>query len=165
MEASVKQAINMTAEELVIADISSSVTRMMGMAARAAMRDAGRQASHDIWRTVPEGLGRAEAAAWISARVSDIKGFGRLEVTPDDAEGFSIRFTSCAFARFTETSGAPCGEQSICYFGFGLLEETLYRLAGRRYLVTLKERDDALELCKEIAQPREQAIHARIEGA
>lgn len=141
--------------ETVVASISSAVTFMMGAGAQIAMREAGKQASTSVWPDLPENVSFEEAARIMHDGIASLNGFGDFQLTRQEEDGTcAIEFTNCGFAQFTTQSGKPCGEQAICYFGFGLVEETLRRLMGKKVRVVLIERDDACGVCHERAIPR-----------
>jgi hypothetical protein len=145
---------SMSPYEYVITDISNSITSMLGKAANATMREAGKSASTDLWPGVAPASSEKEACATLKGLISQLGGFGSIDIAPNADGTFSIVFTDCAFSRFTEQSGAACGEQAICHFGFGLIAETLRRLTGTRVLVNLVSRDEENGMCHEIARPR-----------
>jgi predicted hydrocarbon binding protein len=140
--------------QTVIACISNSVSSMLGRGSRAAMREAGKAASYELWPELPENASPEEIAKLMHEGVAQLEGFGDFELTPQDDGTFKIAFNQCGFAQFTEQSGEPCGSQPICFMGFGLVEETLRRMTGRKMLVTLEERDEAAGTCHEVAAPR-----------
>ena len=114
-------------QETVIACISNSVSFMLGRGARAAMREG----------------------------VASLKGFGDFSLIQECEDGsYDIEFTNCGFAQYVTQSGQPCGEQAICFFGFGLVEETMRRLIAQKVEVKLITRDDACGVCREKAIPR-----------
>ncbi len=142
-------------KDLIIAEISTAMTSLLGSSAAAVMRKAGRQASFSIWPELPSGSTVAEAGEIMAKGVSDLGGFGEFNLIPGDTENSGvITFNHCAFAGFTESSGKPCGNQAICYFGFGLVEETFFRLTGVRGKVELVSRDDGTCTCHETLTPR-----------
>lgn len=99
--------------------------------------------------------GHEEAAKIMHDGVASLQGFGDLQLSTQNPDGsIDIVFTDCAFAEFVHESGQPCGSQAICYFGFGMVEETLRRLMGQRVMVKLLERDDGCGVCREVAIPR-----------
>ncbi|MCG6863537.1 MAG: hypothetical protein LJE70_20105 [Chromatiaceae bacterium] len=142
-------------QETVIASISNAITFMMGAGSKIAMREAGKQASRDIWPSLPENASFEEAARIMHDGIAALEGFGEFQLVRQDDDGsYQIEFKECGFARFTAQSGQPCGEQAICYFGFGLVEETLRRLTGAKVQVKLIEQDDTCAICHEQAIPR-----------
>lgn len=146
-----------TPEQTVISSISNSVSMMLGRGARAAMREAGKEASHQLWPTLPENVSPEEISRIMHEGVASLAGFGEFKMKPTenvDTNGYEISFKDCAFAEFTEQSGAPCGEQAICFFGFGLVEESIRRMSGAKMQVKLVQHDDATRICHEVAMPR-----------
>lgn len=142
-------------QETVIASINNAVTFMMGAGSKIAMREAGKQASNALWPSLPENASFDEAGRIMHEGVAALEGFGDFKLTRQNEDGsYEIEFQNCAFAQFTTQSGQPCGEQAICYFGFGLVEETLRRLTGKKVQVKLIEHDDACGVCRERAIPR-----------
>ncbi|MEN8208910.1 MAG: hypothetical protein ABFR50_06640 [Candidatus Fermentibacteria bacterium] len=142
-------------KDLIIAEISSTITSVLGSSASAVMRKAGLQASRRIWPDLPSGKSVKEAGEIMAKGISDLGGFGDFNLVPgDDPNSGVIEFKKCAFSAFVESSGQPCGKQAICYFGFGLVEETFFRLTGIRAKVELVNRDDGTEICFETATPR-----------
>lgn len=142
-------------QKTVIACISNSVSSMLGRGSRAAMREAGKAASKEIWPELPENASFEEAARIMHEGIAALEGFGdfNLKAQREDG-GFEIEFKNCGFADYTNESGEACGEQAICFFGFGLVEETLRRLIGKKFQVKLVERDDGCGMCREEAIPR-----------
>ena len=145
---------NFTPDQKVIAAISNSISSMLGRGSRAAMREAGKAASHDLWPALPENVSRDEIPKIMHEGVRSLNGFGEFHISPNSDDTYTIAFQKCGFSAFTEASGEPCGQQPICFFGFGLVEETLRRLTGKKFQVALTERDDQTETCHEIATPR-----------
>jgi len=142
-------------QETVIACISNSVSFMLGRGARAAMREAGKKASWEIWPGLPEQVPFEEAASLMREGVASLKGFGAFKLVQQCEDGsYDIEFANCGFAQYVTESGQPCGEQAICFFGFGLVEETMRRLIGQKVEVKLITRDDACGVCREKAIPR-----------
>lgn len=142
-------------QQKVIANIQTSVTFMLGKGARATMREAGKAASRDLWPELPSGVSFGEAAHIMHEGVKSLDGFGEFNLRRQREDGvYEIEFKNCAFAQFTTSSGQPCGEQAICFFGFGLVEETMRRLMGKRVQVQLIERDENDCVCRETATPR-----------
>jgi predicted hydrocarbon binding protein len=142
-------------KDLIISEISSAITSVLGTSAAAVMRKAGRQASLHIWPDLPSGKSVAEAGEIMAQGVSALGGFGDFKMVPgDDPSSGVIEFKDCAFSAFVEASGQPCGQQAICFFGFGLVEETFFRLTGTRAKIELVSRDDGTKICFETATPR-----------
>lgn len=142
-------------QEIIIASISNAITLMMGAGSKITMREAGKQASTSVWPELPSNASFEEAERIMHEGIAAMQGFGDFRLTKQNEDGsYSIEFKDCAFAQFTPNSGQPCGQQAICYFGFGLVEETLYRLTGKKVQVKLIERDDACGVCHEQATPR-----------
>jgi len=142
-------------KNLIIAEISSAITAVLGTSAAAVMRKAGRQASLRIWPELPSGKTVVEAGEIMAKGVSELQGFGEFQLKPGDSPNSGvIEFKECAFSGFTKDSGQPCGKQAICYFGFGLVEETFFRLTGIRAKIELVNRDDGTRICFETATPR-----------
>ena len=143
-----------TPDQKVIAAISNSISFMLGRGSRAAMREAGKAASHDLWEDLPENASKEQVSQVMHEGVQALKGFGEFNIVGNDDDSYTIAFKNCGFSAFTETSGEPCGQQPICYFGFGLVEETLRRMTGQKFQVTLTKRDDSTGTCHEVAMPR-----------
>jgi len=142
-------------QEIVIASISNAVTFLMGAGSKVTMREAGKQASTSVWPNLPENASFEEAARVMHEGIASLEGFGDFKLTQENDDGsYNIEFRDCGFAQFTAQSGQPCGQQAICYFGFGLVEETLRRMTGKKVQVTLSDRDDAGGICHECAIPR-----------
>ncbi|WP_207168635.1 hypothetical protein [Thiocystis violacea] len=146
---------DLSPQETVIASISNAITFMMGAGSKIAMREAGKQASTSVWPELPSNASFEDAGRIMHDGIAALEGFGDFRLTSQNEDGsYSIEFRDCAFAQFTPHSGQPCGQQAICYFGFGLVEETLYRLTGKKVQVKLIERDEACGVCHEQAIPR-----------
>lgn len=142
-------------QEVVIASISNAITFMMGAGSKIAMREAGKQASVAVWPDLPSETSFEEAGRIMHEGIASLHGFGEFKLLSQGEDGaYNIEFKNCAFAQFTPHSGQPCGQQAICYFGFGLVEETLRRLTGSKVQVKLVERDEACGVCYEQAIPR-----------
>jgi len=145
---------DLTTDQTVISCMSNSISFMLGRGARATMREAGKEASHELWPDLPDNPSPEEMASIMKAGVANLKGFGEFDLMPQGDDQYKIDFKRCSFSQFTEKSGAPCGEQAICFFGFGLVEETLRRMTGKKMVVKLTQRDDDTETCHELAVPR-----------
>lgn len=142
-------------KDMIIAEISSAITSVLGTSAAAVMRKAGRQASLHIWPELPCGKTVKEAGEIMADGISALGGFGDFKMVPgDDPSSGVIEFKDCAFSAFVEAGGQPCGKQAICYFGFGLVEETFFRLTGIRAKIELMSRDEETKICFETATPR-----------
>ena len=141
-------------KDIIIAEISNTVSKLVGASAAAVMRQAGASASRRLWPDLPEGKSVDEAGAIMREGVKQLGGFGEFELKSDGNGGAEIQFQSCFFASMTTQSGQPCGQQAICHFGFGLVEETLRRLTGIRARVDLVRHDAEKVICYEIAKPR-----------
>ncbi|PIE51140.1 hypothetical protein CSA37_13350 [Candidatus Fermentibacteria bacterium] len=139
--------------DMILGEIQVAASKAMGSSAGAMMRQAGLKASHKIWPELPAGLSVEEAGKIMREGISGIKGFGSFSACEEDGL-VKIAFSDCYFASLSADSGQPCGQQPICYFGFGLVEETLARLTGKRTKVELISRDEANGVCHETATPR-----------
>jgi len=135
-------------------EIQNAVSKIMGKSAGALMRSAGVSASYKIWPELPSGKSVLEAGQIMKDGVDGLGDFGDFSITSEENGIAKIEFKNCYFARFTEQSGKPCGEQPICFFGFGLVEETFKRLTGIKVKVELIDRNDSTETCFETASPR-----------
>ena len=141
-------------KDVVIGEIQNIVSKMLGSSAAALMRRAGISASHKIWPELPTGKSIMEAGEIMKAGVKGLGGFGEFKIVSDDDGVAKIEFRGCYFASLTKDSGKPCGQQPICYFGFGLVEETFKRLTGITTKVELVTRNEDSEICFETATPR-----------
>ncbi len=144
----------MDSRDLIIGEIQNAVSRLLGDSAAAVMRKAGSSASHKLWPDLPSGKTMEEAGALMSQAVKDLEGWGEFAVVGVDGDAVKIQFKNCYFAGLTEESGKPCGTQPICYFGFGLVEETIKRLTGIATKVELDRRDEGTGVCHETATAR-----------
>jgi len=144
----------MDSRDVVIGEIQAAVSRLLGDSAAALMRQAGISASHQIWPELPSGKTLEEAGTIMAEAVKDLGAWGEFSITGADDGVAKIQFKDCRFADLTKASGKACGEQAICNFGFGLVEETLKRLTGIATKVELVRRDDAERTCFETAAPR-----------
>jgi len=144
----------MEPKDIIIGEIQNSLAKMMGSSAGALMRRAGMNASHKIWPELPTGKGIMDAGEIMKAGVQSLGGFGDFAIVANDNGIAKIEFTGCYFASLTKDSGKPCGEQPICFFGFGLVEETFKRLTGIQTKVVLVSRGEEKEICFETATPR-----------
>jgi len=141
-------------KDIIIAEISNTVSKLVGSSAAAVMRQAGASASRRMWPDLPEGKSVDEAGAIMQEGVKQLGGFGDFHLSSDGNGGAKIEFNKCFFASMTGQSGMPCGQQAICHFGFGLVEETLRRLTGQRMRVELVRHDSDTVTCYEIARAR-----------
>lgn len=144
----------MDSKDLIIGEIQNAVSRLLGDSASAVMRRAGNSASYKLWPELPSGRTPMEAGAIMSQAVKDLEGWGEFSVVEVEGDAIKIQFKNCYFAGLTEESGKPCGSQPICYFGFGLVEETIKRLTGIAVKVEMDRRDDVTGICHEIATAR-----------
>ncbi|MEA3265557.1 MAG: hypothetical protein U9P42_01250 [Candidatus Fermentibacteria bacterium] len=142
------------AKDVIIGEIQNTVSKMMGSSSAALMRRAGIDASYKIWPELPTGKTIMEAGEIMQEGIADMGGFGDFAIVSDDSGVAKIEFKGCYFASLTEGSGKPCGQQPICFFGFGLVEETFKRLTGIQTKVELANRDDGSGTCFETATPR-----------
>ncbi len=141
-------------KDIIIGEIQTAVSKLLGTGAAAVMRQAGISASTKIWPDLPTGKTPEEAGEIMAEGVKAIGGWGEFSIS-EVVEGVAkIRFKQCPFAGLSKESGQPVGQQPICYFGFGLVEETFRRLTGIRAKVELVRRDDGTETCFETATPR-----------
>jgi predicted hydrocarbon binding protein len=147
-------ATDLSPDQTVLANISNSISSMLGRGSRATMREAGKAASKDLWPNLPEHADPEQVAAIMQEAIAALDGFGELCIEPQADGSFKIQFKNCRFAQFTEKSGEPCGQQAICFFGFGLVEETLRRMTGTKMVVSLERRDEEAGVCYETATPR-----------
>ena len=85
--------------------------------------------------------------------IKDLGGWGNFSISGVEDGVAKIQFKQCFFASLSKESGQPVGQQPICHFGFGLVEETFKRLTGMRAKVELVRRDDGSETCFETATP------------
>lgn len=141
-------------KDVIIGEIQNTVSKMLGGSSAALMRVAGKSASYNIWPDLPTGHTILEAGEIMKEGVKALGGFGDFSIVGDKDGIAQIEFNGCYFASLTEGSGKPCGQQPICYFGFGLVEETFKRLTGIRTKVELVNRDDGTQTCFETATPR-----------
>ncbi len=142
------------AKDVIIGEIQNTVSKMMGSSAAALMRRAGISASYKIWPEFPTGKSIMEAGEIMKEGIQGMGGFGDFSIVSDEGGVAQIEFKGCYFASLTEGSGKPCGQQPICFFGFGLVEETFKRITGIQTKVELVKRDDGAESCFETATPR-----------
>ncbi|MFW5739193.1 MAG: hypothetical protein ACOC1F_02385, partial [Myxococcota bacterium] len=124
-------------KDIIIGEISNTVSKLVGSSAAAVMRQAGAAASHKLWPDLPQGKSMDEAGAIMREGVGQLGGFGDFQLEGDGNGGAKITFKQCFFAAMAKDSGQACGQQAICHFGFGLVEETLHRLTGTRARVEL----------------------------
>jgi hypothetical protein len=141
-------------KDIIIGEISNAISKTLGKSAGAVMRKAGMAASYRIWPELPSDKSPMEAGKLMAAAVDELGGFGHFAIVGVEGSVSKIAFEKCAFAGLTAESGKPCGEQAICYFGFGLVEETFRRLTGVVGKVELVKRDDGCETCHETITPR-----------
>ncbi len=141
-------------KDIIIGEIQNIVSKMMGNSAGALMRRAGMNASYKIWPELPTGKTIMEAGELMQEGVKGLGGFGDFSIVGDEDGIAKIEFKGCYFASLTEGSGKSCGQQPICFFGFGLVEETFKRITGIQTKVELINRDDNTTTCFETATPR-----------
>ena len=112
-------------------------------------------ASNELWPELPENASFDEVQKIMHEGVAAVEGFGDFNLKAPNEEGiYEIEFSNCGFAEYTNASGEACGEQPICFFGYGLVEETLRRMTGQKMQVKLLKRDDDRNSCHEVAIPR-----------
>ena len=141
-------------KDVIIGEIQNTVSKMMGSSSAALMRMAGKSASYKIWPELPTDKTILEAGEIMKEGIADMGGFGDFSIVGDKDGTAQIEFKGCYFASLTEGSGKPCGQQPICFFGFGLVEETFKRLTGIQTKVELVNREDGTAVCFETATPR-----------
>jgi len=129
-------------KDIIIGEIQSAVSKLLGTGAAAVMRQAGISASTKIWPDLPSGKTPEEAGAIMAQGVKDLGGFGEFSVAGVEDGVAKIEFKQCFFASLSKESGQPVGQQPICHFGFGLVEETFKRLSGITARVELDRRSD-----------------------
>ncbi len=144
----------MDSRDIIIGEIQNSISKLLGDSAAALMRQAGISASRKIWPELPSGKTPEEAGAIMAEGVRQLGGFGEFAITAVEDGVAKIEFKGCYFASLTSDSGKPVGEQPICHFGFGLVEETFKRLTGTACKVQLVHRDEGSCTCFESATPR-----------
>jgi len=144
----------MDPRDVVLGEIQTALASVLGPSAAAVMRKAGIAASNKIWPDLPQNKSIAEAGEIMSAGVKELGAFGKFSITGEENGVAQIEFHSCYFASLVGDSGMPCGQQPICHFGFGLVEETFRRLTGIKAKVALTNRDDGRGICFETATPR-----------
>ena len=144
----------MDSKDIIIGEIQSAVSKLLGTGAAAVMRQAGITASTKIWPDLPSGKTPEEAGAIMAQGVKNLGGWGSFSISGIENGVAKIEFQQCFFASLSKESGQPVGQQPICHFGFGLVEETFRRLTGIRVKVELVRRDDGCETCFETATPR-----------
>lgn len=144
----------MDSKDIIIGQIQSAVSKLLGTGAAAVMRQAGISASAKIWPDLPSGKTPEEAGAIMTQGVKDLGGWGEFSISGVEDGVAKIQFKQCFFASLSRESGQPVGQQPICHFGFGLVEETFKRLTGIKAKVELVRRDDGSETCFETATPR-----------
>ena len=141
-------------KDIIIGEIQNAVSKLLGTGAAAVMRQAGISASLKIWPDLPSGKTPEEAGAIMAQGVKDIGGWGEFSIAGVEDGVAKIQFKQCFFAGLAKESGQAVGQQPICYFGFGLVEETFKRLTGITAKVELVRRDDGTGTCFETATPR-----------
>lgn len=144
----------MDSKDIIIGEIQNAISKLLGTGAAAVMRQAGIAASTKIWPDLPSGKTPEEAGEIMAQGVKDLGGFGEFSIVGVEDGVAKIQFCQCFFATLSKESGQPVGQQPICHFGFGLVEETFKRLTGIRAKVELARRDDGTETCFETATPR-----------
>lgn len=144
----------MESRDIILGEIQVAVSKLLGTGAAAVMRQAGISASAKIWPDLPSDKTPEEAGAIMAEAIKDLGGWGEFSITGVDEGVAKIQFKDCLFADLCQESGQPVGHQPICYFGFGLVEETYKRLTGIAARVELEKRDDGARTCFETATPR-----------
>ncbi len=141
--------------DMIVGEIQKAMGATLGPSAAAVMRKAGMEASRTLWPELPSGVSLTEAGRILHDGIAELGSFGDFTIAGEEADGAAkIRFQGCYFASLAGEGGAMCGKQPICSFGFGMVEETLHRLTGRRTRVTLVEHDPSTVTCEERATPR-----------
>lgn len=146
----------MDSKDLIIAKISESMGTMLGAkGGQSAMRGTGKEASDVIWPELPDDLDDETAVQYLQQALEKLGIFETIQLSLDETNKaiIHIEISGCVFSGLQGHSGHDAGEQSICYFGFGLIEKSLTRLTGRKYRVQLMEHDRENHRCKECATP------------
>ena len=141
-------------KDIIIGEISNTLSKLVGQSAGAVLRRAGSQASHRLWPELPSDQTIDQAGEIMRQGVEGLGGFGAFELSDDGEGGARIQFRDCFFATMTDDPAKKCGRQPICFFGFGLVEETLMRLTGIRTRVEIVRHDVETSTCHEVARPR-----------
>lgn len=139
---------------VIIAKISGGLSDMLGaVGAHAAMRSSGAATSSDLWPDWPNELDEVEACELLSA---SLKKVGIFEDVGMQVDGDLIRLEvrGCEFAHLGNFEASAPGERAVCFFGYGLIEKSLKRLTGKAYRIALEHRDEAQDICFEVATPR-----------
>jgi len=136
--------------DIILGEIQSAMSRLLGDSAAAVMRQAGRSCSLRLWPELPGNKSPEEALTIMAESLKGLEGWGEFSVIGIEGDTAKIQFKNCYFPTLTEASGKPCGQQPICFFGYGLLEETFRRLTGITVKVELELRNDETCTCNEI---------------
>lgn len=140
---------------IIIAKISGGLSDMLGpVGAHAAMRSSGAATSEFLWPDWPSSLAPEEACDLLSESLKKIGVFDDVRMRVD-GDLIYIEVKGCEFSRLGNFEASPVGERSVCFFGFGLIEKSLKRLTGKAYRIALEHRDEAQDVCFEIATPRD----------
>ena len=140
---------------IIIAKISGGMSDMLGaVGAHAAMRSSGANSSEDLWPDWPSNLALDEALSLLKDSLEHVGIFQQVDLSAHDNNTIRLEVKGCEFSRLGNYEASPVGDRSVCFFGFGLIEKSLKRLTGKAYRVALDHRDEALDVCFEIASPR-----------
>ena len=133
----------------IISSTNQSLSKLLGTSAGAVMRQAGIIASRELFPDLPSGLSMEEAMKVVIEGVESMKDFGDIKVSEAADDSVNINFHNCFFSTIIGESGLECGKQAFCFFGFGLVEETMRRITGRKIRVIFNSRDDENSKCNE----------------
>jgi hypothetical protein len=84
-------------KDVIIGEISTSMSKLLGPSSAAMMRKAGMAASNRIWPELPTGKTFEEAGEIMSSAIDDLGGFGHFRVTGVVDGVAQIEFENCFF--------------------------------------------------------------------
>ena len=127
---------------------NKSLSNSLGTGAVAVMKQAGNVASSMIFPDLPSGKTTEEALEIVAEGIKSLGSFGEVNLVGAEENEYNINFHSCIFSTLL-TGEMQCGKSAFCYFGFGLVEESIKRMTGKRCRITFNSRNDASDICDE----------------
>ncbi|MFH0926780.1 MAG: hypothetical protein V1872_14300 [bacterium] len=126
-----------------------ALIQTVGKSDLAVMRKAGNNGSGIFFPNLPSNLSLVEASKKLEEGVSSLEVFGELKVAKVEGLTVKVEFCDCLISRILKDAGFECGTQAPCYFGFGLVDETLKRLTGKKCTMSFDSHDTGKKLCFE----------------
>lgn len=133
----------------VFQSIQKALYQTVGKSDLAVMRRAGNVGSYVFFPELPTNLSLSEAAKALEKGVVSLEVFGSLKCVSVSQDKIEVEFNDCLISRIMKDAGLECGTQAPCYFGFGLVDETIKRLTGRKATMSFNKHDGDKKICFE----------------